>query len=72
MSPLVDIRYTNSNLDLSSGTPQVFIGGQNGYPKGLMYANHTNFAPRLGWRRACLAWELWHISRMASSTRRWI
>ena len=48
MSPLVDIRYTNSNLDLSSGTPQVFVGGQNGYPRGLMYANHTNFAPRLG------------------------
>ena len=48
MSPLVDIRYTNSNIDLSSGTPQVFIGGQNGYPRGLMYANHTNFAPRLG------------------------
>jgi hypothetical protein len=48
MSPLVDIRYTNSNLDLSSGKPQVFIGGQNGYPRGLMYANHTNFAPRLG------------------------
>jgi hypothetical protein len=48
MSPLVDIRYTNSNLDLSSGTPKVFIGGQNGYPKGLMYANRTNFAPRMG------------------------
>jgi len=48
MSPLVDVRYTNSNLDLSSGKPQVFIGGQNGYPRGLMYANHTNFAPRLG------------------------
>jgi Carboxypeptidase regulatory-like domain/TonB-dependent Receptor Plug Domain len=48
MSPLVDIRYTNSNLDLRSGTPQVFIGGQNGYPRGLMYANHANFAPRLG------------------------
>ena len=48
MSPLVDIEYTNSNLDLSSGTPRVFIGGQNGYPRGLMYANHTNFAPRLG------------------------
>ena len=48
MSPLVDIRYTNSNLDLSGAAPQVFIGGQNGYPKGLMYANHTNFAPRLG------------------------
>jgi hypothetical protein len=48
MSPLVDIRYTNSNLDLSSGAPQVFIGGQNGYPRGLMYAQKTNFAPRLG------------------------
>ena len=48
MSPLVDVDYTNSNLDLSTGTPKVFIGGQNGYPRGLMYANHTNFAPRLG------------------------
>ncbi len=48
MSPLIDVDYTNSNLDLSSGTPQVFIGGQNGYPRGLMYANHTNFAPRIG------------------------
>ncbi len=48
MSPLVDIRYTNSNLDLSSGSPQIFIGGQNGYPRGLMYPNRTNFAPRLG------------------------
>jgi hypothetical protein len=48
MSPLVDVDFTNSNLDLSSGKPQVFIGGQNGYPRGLMYANHTNFAPRLG------------------------
>ncbi len=48
MSPLTDIRYTNSNLDLSSGTPKVFIGGQNGYPQGLMYPNRINFAPRLG------------------------
>ena len=48
MSPLIDVDYTNSNLDLSSGVPQVFIGGQNGYPRGLMYANKTNFAPRLG------------------------
>jgi hypothetical protein len=48
MSPLIDVDYTNSNLDLSSGAPQVFIGGQNGYPRGLMYPNRTNFAPRLG------------------------
>ena len=48
MSPLVDVRYPNSNLDLSSGVPQVFIGGQNGYPRGLMYPNYARFAPRLG------------------------
>jgi hypothetical protein len=48
MSPLVDINYPNSNLDLSTGTPHVFIGGQNGYPRGLMYPNLTRFAPRLG------------------------
>lgn len=52
MSPLVDITYTNSNLDLSSGVPQVFIGGQNGYPKGLMYPNLARFAPRLGLAQA--------------------
>jgi hypothetical protein len=48
MSPLVDIRYTNTNLDLSSGAPQIFIGGQNNYPEGLMFPNRANFAPRLG------------------------
>lgn len=48
MSPLYDRKYTNSNLDLSTGTPRVFIGGQNGYPKGLMYPNKVDFAPRLG------------------------
>ena len=48
MSSLIDVHYTNSNLDLSSGTPQVFIGGQNGYPRGLMYPNLARFAPRLG------------------------
>jgi hypothetical protein len=60
MSPLVDIRYTNSNLDLSSGTPQVFIGGQNGYPRGLMYPNLARFAPRLG-----LAQSFPHIGLVA-------
>jgi hypothetical protein len=48
MSPLVDIHYTNSNLVITDGTPQVFIGGQNGYPQGLMYPNKADFAPRLG------------------------
>jgi len=48
MSPLIDVDYTNSNLDLSSGKPQAFISGQIGYPYGLMFANRTNFAPRMG------------------------
>jgi hypothetical protein len=51
MSPLIDIRYTNSNLIFSGATPQVFIGGQNGYPGGLMYSNKRDFAPRLGLSR---------------------
>ena len=48
MDPLVDIRYTNSNLTFVDGTPQAFIGGQNGYPQGLLYSQRKNFAPRLG------------------------
>ncbi len=48
MSPLVDIDYTNSNLVINGGVPQIFIGGQNGFPAGLMYANRLRFAPRLG------------------------
>ena len=49
MSALVDINYANSNLTFApDGTPSVFIGGQNGMPKGLMYPSKTDFAPRLG------------------------
>src|SRR5258706_16372881 len=35
MEPLVDISYTNSNLAFENGVPTAFIGGQNGFPKGL-------------------------------------
>jgi hypothetical protein len=52
MDPLVDISYTNSNLIFSNGVPEVFIGGQNGYPKGLKYPNPHNFAPRFGLSQA--------------------
>jgi hypothetical protein len=49
MSPLVDITYANSNLTFNSdGVPSVFIGGQNGFPKGLTYPPQTDFAPRIG------------------------
>jgi hypothetical protein len=47
--PLWDTTYTNSNLVFdSNGKPSAFIGGQNGYPQGLMYPNTKNFAPRFG------------------------
>jgi hypothetical protein len=48
MSPLTDIRYPNTNLVFQDGKPFVFIGGQQGFPEGLMYSNKLNFAPRFG------------------------
>ncbi len=47
-SPLWDRDYTNSNMIFNGGVPSIFIGGQNGYPSGLMYSNKHNFAPRVG------------------------
>jgi len=47
-SPLYDKDNTNTNLIFNNGVPSVFIGGQLGYPRGLMYANKHNFAPRVG------------------------
>lgn len=47
-SPLYDLDNTNSNLVFHNGVPSVFIGGENGYPKGLMYSNKHNVAPRFG------------------------
>ena len=53
MEPLVDIQYTNTNLTFPpQGAPEVFVGGQNGYPRGLKYPNYHNFAPRLGLSQA--------------------
>jgi hypothetical protein len=47
-NPLYDRRDTNTNLIFQDGVPEVFIGGQQGYPKGLMYSNKHNVAPRIG------------------------
>ncbi|HVZ16663.1 MAG TPA: hypothetical protein VG897_06080, partial [Terriglobales bacterium] len=48
-NPLYDKQNTNTNLVFdASGTPSVFVGGENGYPKGLMYSNKHDFAPRIG------------------------
>ncbi|MBC8029050.1 MAG: carboxypeptidase regulatory-like domain-containing protein [Pyrinomonadaceae bacterium] len=48
MSPLVDIRYANTNLVFKDGVPSVFIGGQQGFPKGLSNSSKLRFAPRVG------------------------
>ena len=47
-SPLYDKDNTNTNLIFQNGIPSVFVGGENGYPRGLMHANTHNFAPRFG------------------------
>jgi hypothetical protein len=53
MDPLVDLAYTNTNLTFTSaGVPSVFVGGQNGYPRGLRYPNTHNLAPRFGFSQA--------------------
>jgi hypothetical protein len=36
----------------------VFVGGQQGYPHGLMYANRHNFAPRIGIAKSLLNRDL--------------
>ena len=68
---LVDISRNWSNLLQQNGKLMAFIGGQNGMPRGLMYPNKLNFAPRLG-----LAHHFdkpgWCFAPLtASSTRRW-
>jgi hypothetical protein len=47
-NPLYDKNNTNTNLVFQNGVPSVFVGGEKGYPRGLMYANRKNFAPRIG------------------------
>jgi hypothetical protein len=58
MSPLTDIRYPNTNLVFQDGRPFVFVGGQMGFPEGLMYANKLNFAPRFGVSHNVPGWGL--------------
>ena len=47
-TPLTDISKILTNLDFSGGAPVAFVGGQNGYPDGLMYTDKNNIAPRFG------------------------
>ena len=51
-TPLHDISKILTNLDFSKGAPVAFVGGQNGYPKGLVYIDNNNIAPRFG-----IAWS---------------
>ena len=45
MSPLVDIRYTNTNLTFENGVPFVFIGGQQGFPEGFELFEQAQICP---------------------------
>jgi len=47
-TPLQDTRKILTNLTWIDGAPWAFVGGQAGYPKGLVYPDRNNFAPRLG------------------------
>ncbi len=48
MAPLADVARQWSNLEMVNGKLEAFIGGQNGTPRGLMYPNKLDFAPRFG------------------------
>jgi hypothetical protein len=48
MSPLADLSRPWSNLLVQSNQLNIFIGGQAGTPRGLLYPNKLDFAPRLG------------------------
>lgn len=48
MSPLKDTSRSWSNLLVQDGQLKAFIGGQAGMPRGLLYPNRANFAPRFG------------------------
>ncbi len=47
-TPLHDVSKILSNLDWIDGKPVAYVGGQNGYPQGLAFADENNVAPRLG------------------------
>jgi len=47
-TPLYDTRKILSNLAWVNGQLMAYIGGQQGFPRGLAYMNRDNFAPRVG------------------------
>jgi hypothetical protein len=48
MSPLADLSRPWSNLLIEDNQLKIFIGGQAGTPRGLLYPNKLKFAPRVG------------------------
>src|SRR6185436_14068823 len=45
-TPLDDISKILTNLDFANGAPVAFVGGQNGYPSGLVFTDKNNIGPR--------------------------
>jgi hypothetical protein len=48
MSPLTDVSNHWSSLFVTPTTLTAYIGGQEGTPRGLLYPNKLDFAPRFG------------------------
>lgn len=48
MSPLADLSRPWSNMLVENNQLKIFIGGQAGTPRGLLYPNKLKFAPRFG------------------------
>jgi hypothetical protein len=48
MSPLADLSRPWSNMLVEGDQLKIFIGGQAGTPRGLLYPRKLNFAPRFG------------------------
>lgn len=46
--PLADLSRPWSNMLVEGGQLRIFVGGQAGTPRGLLYPNKLNFAPRFG------------------------
>jgi outer membrane receptor protein involved in Fe transport len=71
-NPFMTKRNTNTNLIFQNWHSLGILFGELGYPKGLMYANKHNFAPRFGIAKIYTRRGLVFRGRAESSIPQWI